>query len=118
MVLLVSQNKETVINFANYYGIEVKSKGKKHVLQVHDGGLCEARVMAEYDSKEDAKKVLEVAVMGIENSGEKAVTTIPFPTPEELPQVFAVYDQLKQITDAAAGDVMQQLAEAMQAMRG
>lgn len=118
MILLVSQNKETVINFANYYGLEVKHKGKKHVLQVSDGGLCDTSVLAEYDSKEDAVKVLEVALMTIENNTEKPVITVPFPTVEELPQVFAVYDQLKEAVNAAAGDVMQQLAEAMQAMRG
>ena len=105
MILLVSQDKENVINFENYYGLEVKSKGEKHTLQVHNGGLGDAHVMAEYDSKEDAKKALEVVVMSIENSGEKAVTTIPFPTQEELTQVFAVYDQLKQIADEATADV-------------
>lgn len=113
MFYVLSQNREKLYNMSGHieaigyeetYDYRHTAKGKKkeetarHTLQVFDG--C-AEEIAEYDTKEDCLKVLEMCAFALtNNTKENTVCTIP--KREELPETLKAYEQLHGMYKRAA----------------
>lgn len=122
MFYILSQNHEKLYNLNGHiegigyeetYGYKQTAKGKKreetahHTICVYDG--C-AEEVAEYDTKEDCLKVIEMCAFAIQNNtSENAVYSMP--TREQLPDLVKTHEQLAGMYREAAGQVSEELKE-------
>lgn len=121
MFYILSQNREKLYNLNGHIeGIgyeEVhdcirKNRAKeervvRHAICVFDG--CTEEV-AEYDTKEDCLKVIEMCMFAIQNNtSENAVYSMP--TKEQLPDLTKMHEQLAGMYREAAGQVNDGLKE-------
>lgn len=121
MFYILSQNREKLYNLNGHIeGIgyeEVhdyirRNRAKeervvRHAICVFDG--C-AEEVAEYDTKEDCLKVIEMCAFAIQNNtSENAVYSMP--TKEQLPDLAKTHEQLVGMYREAAGQVSDGLKE-------
>lgn len=122
MFYVLSQNREKLYNMNGHiegigyeetYDYRRTAKGKKreetarHTLQVYDG--C-AEEVAEYATKEDCLKVLEMCAFAVTNNTE-GNTVYEMPTQENLPEILKMYEQLYGMYKRAAGQVSDEFKE-------
>lgn len=128
MLYILSQNGERLYNMNGHvegigyeetYDYRYTSRGKKkeetarHTLQIFDG--C-AEEIAEYQTKEDCIKVLQMCAFAIQNAADHN-TVYSLPTREELPEIVKTYDQLSGLYREAAGQVSEGLKEMFDVLR-
>lgn len=121
MFYILSQNREKLYNLNGHiegigyeetYDYKQTMKGRKrgetarHTICVFDG--C-AEEVAEYDTKEDCLKVIEMCAFTIQNATEN--TAYSMPTKEQLPDIVKTHEQLAGMYREAAGQVSDGLKE-------
>lgn len=122
MFYILSQNREKLYNLNGHiegigyeetHDYKSTARGKKreetirHTICVLDG--CTEEV-AEYDTKEDCLKVIEMCTFAIQNSTSEN-TVYSMPTKEQLPDLVKTHEQLAGMYREAAGQVSDGLKE-------
>ena len=126
--ILISQNKESLYHMnerieklgyeekSNYklVGKEVKKEEPiRHTICTYRG--CNTEVVAEYQTKEDCVKVLEIIAFAIKNGNGNIVFQLP--AQEELQDMWETCKQLQEMLNNVATGTLDGLKELSEALK-